>query len=272
MRFTITHRLSIDLGEGAHRAIQHLLLTPQNSSVQTVKEWQIEAPGMDDAVGFIDAYGNRAHLSSQTWPEPELTVVARGVVETHDRSGVVGRLDRDPVTALFRRVTPLTKPVGAIVSKFRGAPRDGQDRIPLLHAVMARVGEVLQGEGQSQSQSADGQAQSQNGQNQAEVAPPQPADFAHAFIGAVRALGIPARYVIGYLGPGDEFAPGFHAWAEAWDDALGWIGFDAMLNMCPAEHHVRLAAALDATSAMPLRSVPGVASPSGGDVVIEPAP
>jgi transglutaminase-like putative cysteine protease len=235
----------------------HLLLTPQSGSAQTVKAWQIEAPGMDEAGGFLDAYGNRAHLATQTKPDPELTISAAGVVVTHDRNGVVGRLERDPVPALFTRVTALTKPIGAITSRFRAPPRSGEERIALLHALMARVAEVI-GEAavQSQSQSQDGQSQGQS-QSQGEPKPAAlAADYAHAFIGAARALDFPARYVTGYIAADGEEEAAFHAWAEAWDDGLGWIGFDPMLGMCPAEQHVRVACGLDAASAPPVRAVP----------------
>jgi hypothetical protein len=257
MQISIRHQLTIGIGEGVPRAVQHLLLTPQSSSVQTVHGWRLDAPGLDGAVGFIDAYGNRAHLCSQTRPEAEMVITASGTVETHDRSGVVGRLERDPVPALFRRTTTLTKPIGAITSKFRGVPKDGKERIALLHALMARVAEVVGDQGQSQSQ--DGQRQSQGPSAEA-------ADYTHAFVGAARAFEVPARYVTGYLLPDDGESAAFHAWAEAWDDGLGWIGFDAMLGICPTERHVRVASGLDASSTMPVRSVPMVGTPVAGEV------
>jgi hypothetical protein len=262
MQISIRHELTIRIGEGLPRAVQHLLLTPQSSGVQTVREWRLEAPGMDDATGFIDAFGNRAQLCSQTRPEPELAIVAAGVVETHDKAGVVGRLERDPVPALFRRVTPLTKAAGAITSRLRTMPRDGKDRIPLLHAVMARVGEVLGGDGAHQSQKQDGQSQSQSQQETAAAEA-----YAHAFIGGARALDIPARYVTGYVLPEDGPAA-FHAWAEAWDEGLGWIGFDPKLGYCPTERHVRVACGLDAQSTVPVRSVPAAASLVVGELAV----
>jgi hypothetical protein len=260
MKISIRHQLSLNLGQGVPRAIQHLLLTPQTSAAQTVREWSLEVEGLDDPGGFLDAYGNRAHLASQTKPEAALTISVAGVVETHDRNGVIGRLAGEPVHALFRRVTPLTKPIGPVVTKFRSAPKAGKDRIPLLHALMARVGEVLEPSEQSQVQ--DGQSQSQGSAHEA-------ADYAHAFIGAARALEIPARYVTGYLAADDEDEARFHAWAEAWDDGLGWIGFDAMLGICPVERHVRVASALDAVSAAPVRSVPAAGAPDVLSVSVE---
>jgi hypothetical protein len=263
MQITIRHTIELSIGEGFPRAVQHLLMTPQSSQAQAVKEWRLEAPGLDDATGFIDAYGNRAHLCSQSRPEATMIIVGSGIVETFDRNGVIGRLDRDPVPALFRRVTPATKPVATLAKHFRTAPRAGNERIAMLHAIMAKVGDVLGGTA-SQSQSQDGQTQSQSiGSKDATAA----ADYAHAFIGVARALDIPARFVTGYLVGEDSESAAFHAWAEAWDDGLGWIGFDPVLNLCPAERHVRIACGLDAVSTATVRSVPA-ATTSRGSVAI----
>ena len=120
---------------------------------------------------------------------------------------------------------------------------DGADRIALFHELMQRVHDRGTGQGQSQ----DGQSQSQRSAT--------PPELTHALIGAVRGLGIPARYVTGYL-LGNDGAASFHAWAEGWDDNLGWIGFDPLLNLCPIDSHIRLASGLDATSTMPIRSAP----------------
>ena len=81
-------------------------------------------------------------------------------------------------------------------------------------------------------------------------------DHAHIFIAAARTLGVPARYVTGYLlmHAGDERsrrergaracsdpAEAHHAWAEAWVESLGWVGFDVANRICPTERYVRLA-------------------------------
>jgi hypothetical protein len=252
MQISIHHRLSLELGENIGRAVQHLLLTPQSGPTQTVREWHIDMPGIDEAPGFFDAFGNRAHLAAQSKPDAELVISVSGVVETHDRNGVLGRPERGPMPALFKRVTPLTKPIGAVVSKVRHLDKAGTGRIALLHALMERVAEVLEASGQMQSQSAGEQMQAQG----VTATPAGAAEHAHAFIGAARALDIPARYVTGYLSGSDEGPAAFHAWAEAYDDGLGWIGFDAMLGFCPTDGHVRVACGLDALSAAPVRTHP----------------
>lgn len=262
MLITISHKLSLTLGPGVVRSVQHVLLTPQSGPTQTVREWAIDMPGFADAASFLDGFGNRAQLVSQYRPEAELVVTVSGVVDTIDRNGVVGRVQGEPPAGLYRRPSPLAKAAGAITSKFRSGPKDGQGRIALLHGLMERVGEVVGGAPtQNQSQSSEGQSQSQSQSSAAAEKPAATAaDFAHAFIGAARALEIPARYVTGYVAEhGDEAF--WHAWAEAWDDGLGWIGFDPMLGYCPTDKHVRVAVGLDAGSVPPVRSVPVIAAP-----------
>ncbi|MDP3317091.1 MAG: transglutaminase domain-containing protein [Devosia sp.] len=258
MLITIRHKLSLTLGPGIIRSVQHVLLTPQTGPTQTVREWAIDMPGFAEAASFLDGFGNRAQLVSQHRPEAELVVSVSSVVETIDRNGVVGRVAGEPPPALYRRPSPLAKAAGAITSKFRSGPKGGQGRIALLHDLMARVEEVVGGaQTQSQSQSQGGQSQSQS---QGEAVTAAAADFAHAFIGAARGLEIPARYVTGYVAEHGEDAY-WHAWAEAWDEGLGWIGFDPTLGYCPTDKHVRVAVGLDAGSVPPVRSVPVIAAP-----------
>jgi transglutaminase-like putative cysteine protease len=256
MKIAIRHSMSLTLGPGLNRGVQHVLLTPVSGPTQAVREWSIEMPGIETAASFTDAFGNRARLVNQVKPEPELLITVSGVVETIDRNGVIGRVPGDIPPALYRRPTAVTKAAGAITSKFRASPRTGQDRIALLHALMARVAEVVGGTEQSQVQDGQGQSQSQ-----ANAVHAPASDYAHGFIGAARALEIPARYVTGYLHGSDSEQPALHAWAEAWDDGLGWIGFDAMLLLCPTDRHVRVAVGLDATSTMPVRSIPVAGEP-----------
>jgi transglutaminase-like putative cysteine protease len=269
MLITIRQKLSLALGPGIVRGTQHVLLTPQSGPTQSVQEWKIDMPGFTEAASFVDGFGNRAHLVTQLRPDEELIIEVSGKVATTDRNGVIGRVQGEPPPALYRRPTPLAKAQGAVTSKFRSVPKDGQNRIAMLHGLMERVGEVI-GEPQgAQSQSQDSQSQSQS-QGSTEKAKVPSADFAHAFVGSARALDIPARYVTGYVaGHGDEVF--WHAWAEAWDDGLGWIGFDAALGYCPTDKHVRVAVGLDGLTTVPVRSVPVVGAPTVLDVQVEAA-
>jgi transglutaminase-like putative cysteine protease len=82
-------------------------------------------------------------------------------------------------------------------------------------------------------------------------------DFAHLFIAVARAMGVPARYVSGYIHiPGDKGATtASHAWGEAWVPGKGWIGYDATRPVRTTEHHVRLAVGRDYSDAAPTRGI-----------------
>ncbi|WP_052715576.1 transglutaminase family protein [Devosia chinhatensis] len=255
MRIEIDHSLKLSLPYQPAQALFHLLLTPGSGPTQNVEDWSVEVEGVDNAGRFADAFGNLVHLVNQSRPEGEIAIRAHGVVTTTDTNGVLGKPAGEPVPTLYRRVTALTRAPVTLYGKFR----TGKDtRLDILHGLMARVGETLglpepAEDGVQSQMSADG-AQVQR-QGEAVDLPPPP-DYAHLFIGGARALDIPARFVTGYLAPSAERQGGLHAWAEAYDDRLGWIGFDPRLQICPTEHYVRLAVGLDAETAVPLRTSP----------------
>jgi transglutaminase-like putative cysteine protease len=251
MRISIDHRLSFTPPAGTGQAVFHLLLTPRSGPTQTVESWSVEGPGIGNAGRFTDGFGNAAHLVNQIRPEGEIVFHVRGEVETRDSHGVLGRLAGEPVPALYRRSTELTKVPAAFKGDFTNT---GGTRLDLLHALMAEVGAALGMPDQAPTQmQADG-GQAQTSAEEPEERP-MPADYAHLFIGAARSLEIPARYVVGYRLT-DDGEGALHAWAEAFDEGLGWIGFDPHQQLCPTERYVRLAVGLDADTAPTLRAVP----------------
>ena len=83
-------------------------------------------------------------------------------------------------------------------------------------------------------------------------------DFAHILIALLRRVGIPARYVSGYLfhSRGERAAEGAtHAWVEAWLPGSGWVGVDPTSNMLAGERHVRVAIGRDYADVAPTRGV-----------------
>ena len=77
-------------------------------------------------------------------------------------------------------------------------------------------------------------------------------------LACVRRLGIPARYVSGYLfhGSGDTSADGAtHAWMEAFLPNLGWVGFDPTNNVVAGTRHIRVAIGRDYADVPPTKGV-----------------
>jgi transglutaminase-like putative cysteine protease len=81
-------------------------------------------------------------------------------------------------------------------------------------------------------------------------------DFSHVMIGMCRSLGIPARYVSGYLynGPGNHLrgAQATHAWCEVFVPGKGWYGLDPTNNTLSDERHIKIATGCDYSDAAPL--------------------
>lgn len=88
-------------------------------------------------------------------------------------------------------------------------------------------------------------------------------DFSHVLIGALRALGVPAGYVSGYLRttppPGAlrlTGADAMHAWVRVWcGRALGWVEYDPTNDCLAGEGHLRVAVGRDYDDAAPVRGV-----------------
>ena len=69
-------------------------------------------------------------------------------------------------------------------------------------------------------------------------------DFAHVMLQVLRTLGIPSRYVSGYICPNKNGMRGegaTHAWVEAWIPNYGWAGIDPTNNVWVTNRHVKLA-------------------------------
>jgi transglutaminase-like putative cysteine protease len=87
-------------------------------------------------------------------------------------------------------------------------------------------------------------------------------DFAHVQLAALRALGLPARYVSGYLvtkpPPGKPRLVGAdasHAWVAVWAPDHGWIPFDPTNDVVPGEQHITVAWGRDFSDVTPVRGV-----------------
>lgn len=80
-------------------------------------------------------------------------------------------------------------------------------------------------------------------------------DFAHVLLQMLRTIGVPARYVSGYICPNKSGLRGegaTHAWVEYYHPNLGWLGVDPTNNIATAAHHIRLATGKDFADCSPV--------------------
>jgi transglutaminase-like putative cysteine protease len=85
-------------------------------------------------------------------------------------------------------------------------------------------------------------------------------DFAHIMIALLRYVGIPCRYVSGYLYQSERERDrsandATHAWVEAFLPHLGWVGFDPTNNLLAHERHIRTALGRDYADVPPTHGI-----------------
>jgi transglutaminase-like putative cysteine protease len=87
-------------------------------------------------------------------------------------------------------------------------------------------------------------------------------DFAHVAISCARAMGLPARYVSGYIestpAPGKDRLVGVdasHAWFSVFIPNLGWMDFDPTNNMIPSDRHITIGWGRDYSDITPIKGV-----------------
>ena len=248
MRLKISHTTTYRYEPPASGVIQILRMTPSSQDGQYVAGWQIDVSTDSRLDVHEDAFGNITHVLTHG-PLADLTINVEGLIETHDTGGVLrGTSERFP-PSLFLRATPLTE-VNAAMAKFAGDLRleAGGDTLGFLHALLLQINEhmTFDADPTSSGTSAAEAFALRRGVCQ---------DYAHIFIACARNAGIPARYVSGHLLRSDGMVAqdAGHAWAEAYVEKLGWVGFDATNAVCTTDAHVRVAVGLDYLSAAPVR-------------------
>jgi transglutaminase-like putative cysteine protease len=237
---------------------QVLRLTPRNHDGQHVVNWRIDLSRDCQLHQHQGAFGYISHVFTAEGPFDELTVTVDGEVDTQDTSGIVnGAVERFP-PALYLRDTSLTQADPAIVEFAEAArAKAGDDTLTLMHALMLAVNEAVTFDTDP----------TDVGTTAAEAFALRRGvcqDGSHIFIAAARHLGVPARYIGGHFCRDDDATvqDARHAWAEAYVEKLGWVGFDPTHAISPSEAHVRVAVGLDYLGAAP---VPGTRHGGSGE-------
>ncbi|MDR3497571.1 MAG: transglutaminase family protein [Ancalomicrobiaceae bacterium] len=251
MRLQIAHEVTFHFDTPALYAVQILRMMPRGSSQQFINDWRIDVSADCRLSPVEDPFGNWTHTFSVDGPLDSLTISASGEVMTEETNGVIrGTPERLPL-AVYLRETALTAVDADLAAKAADIMAEcGSEPITALHALMGWVSEALAPAPETLAPAASPAKALSRKEGTS-------TDRAHVFVAAARAVGIPARYVSGYLyspEPG-SVANGVHAWAEAYlGGQLGWVGFDPSLNLCPTDNHVRVAVALDVINASPIRA------------------
>ncbi|WP_282092637.1 transglutaminase family protein [Epibacterium ulvae] len=244
MQLRIKHTTRYAFDAPVPFGLQQLRKTPKSFRNQSVLSWSTTVIGGKKELQFEDFHRNTVELVSFDINTESIELISEGVVEVADQNGITGPHAGAAPLWLFKRQTDRTKP-GKGVRQLLKNITDGST-LDQLHALSAHIKTQIAYEtGASQPDwSAEDAIAAGRGVCQ---------DHSHVFVSCARALGVPARYVSGYLMMDDrEVQDATHAWAEAHVDGLGWVGFDVSNGISPDQRYVRVATGLDYSEAAPV--------------------
>lgn len=246
MKLVIRHQTIYRYEAGSSRVAMLLKLMPRDHEGQKVEQWHVSLND-EPVTGFIpNGHGDMEALWIRHDRMDEARIVAHGVVETRDTAGVISGLPPGPDPLVYLFATDLTHASPAMGEAASALPET--EVLPRLHALMALVRDKVS---YRAGVTSAGTSAAQAWDLGAGVCQ----DHAQLFIAMARHMGVPARYVSGYLlaHEGEGALHETHAWAEARVPALGWVGFDVSNGLCVTERYIRLSCGMDAHDAAPVR-------------------
>jgi transglutaminase-like putative cysteine protease len=245
MRFEIRHNTRYEYEVPASYSIQLLRVTPQTGSGQTVSNWRIQAP--TTLAEQVDAFGNLTHLMTIARPVQRIDVVVTGAVEVADDARshrFDGAQGVSPlIYTLPTRYTEASDALVELAHRTLKSSGGSEHRFfDLMNAIYERVSYV------SGSTNVNTTAMRSYAQGAGVCQ-----DQAHVFLACARVLGVPARYVSGYLNTGDLGHVASHAWVDVYTDAHDWLSLDITHQCVTDGRHCRIAVGRDYDSAAPVR-------------------
>jgi transglutaminase-like putative cysteine protease len=258
-RLRIVHRTGFRYEKPVSASYNEARLTPLTTPTQTTLEARVEVSPVTYTSTYWDYWGSQVTSFEVLSPHTELTVVARSTVETVSaqepdlhagwdvlrsdgfRDGNIEWLTQTKFTQPCDEVGLLALEAGS-----------GLEPAAAALAVTDRLRRELE-----YRPGVTGVYSTAKDVWEAKVGVCQ--DFAHVTLGALRQLGIPARYVSGYLHPdalaevGTTVEGESHAWVEWW--AGEWFAFDPTSSVAVGENHVTVARGRDYTDVSPLKGV-----------------
>ena len=248
MRLTVHHRTRYTFDAPVVHALQRLHMTPKSTSGQSVLDWTMSYQGAYEQLQFDDHNMNTTTLIEIEPGVTEVIIDCDGTIETADNAGIIGRHAGHLPCWHFSGHTPLTRPGPRMRALAEKVERE-DDTLARLHALSNSVIDAVSYVKDRTDSNTKGEDALNSGEGVCQ-------DHAHIFIGCARLLGIPARYVSGYLMMDDRVdQEAGHAWAEAHIDGLGWVGFDVSNQICPDERYIRVATGQDYAEAAPVKGI-----------------
>jgi transglutaminase-like putative cysteine protease len=272
-RMRVVHTTGYAYKSAATASYNEARLTPRSNTRQNVILNRVETVPATRSYRYIDYWGTAVTAFDLHAPHTELTVTSSSVVETERPEPPVSKVTWDDlrseavidrfdevlrptectpaskrIAAVGKRIAKLHDPQEAVVAAAQWA-RSEMDYIPGTTGVHSSGLEALdKGKGVCQ-------------------------DFAHLSLMLLRGMGIPGRYVSGYLHPKRDAKVGktvdgrSHAWIQAWTG--GWWSYDPTNDTEITEQYVSVGDGRDYADVSPLKGIYSGEGATDLDVVVE---
>jgi len=274
MRLTVHHETLYDYPEPVANSVNEAWLRPLTDERQSCLSFRLSTAPPSDPRPYTDYFGNTVYHFDVHEPHTRLTVTADAEVLTEPLDAEAAlESDSSPLQPLSAEVgdrwldflaqTSLTC-AGPGIHDLVQEIRDQQETVSsflrrLLSHLHQRIA-YLPGATTVASSAEDVLALG-TGVCQ---------DHAHVFLAVCRLVGVPARYISGYLcdsgGAGESQAS--HAWAEALLPATGWVGLDPANDCLADQRYIRVAIGRDYSDVPPVRGAFFGRASAGADVSV----
>lgn len=261
-RLRITHKTGFHYGGEVTASYNEARMLPTSGDGQLVLYSNLEILPISAHHSYVDYWGSRVSSFEILTPHKDLSLTATSLVEVRPRDHLEHSLgwaelaeaaERAIEYVEQRKQTRRTEPPAEVVALAREIADGTGDPCAAALAICVKIGEsveYMQGVTGVHTTATEAWAH-RKGVCQ---------DIAHLTLGALRAVGIPARYVSGYLHPnpnaaiGETVAGESHAWVE-WFCGDEWRGFDPTNQIDIGDRHVTIGRGRDYNDVPPLRGV-----------------
>lgn len=270
-KYAVTHKTHYEYSSPSSLCHNQMHLRPRNLPFQRVYQSNVViSPKPDSRYEWIDCFGNESEFFSIEHLHPSLTVTAKSIVE---RSNPIYALEQSPswkevVSLLGAQREHSHREATEFIYNSRHCRRaevfadyakdvvdENRSFVECVRMLMSKIYVQFEYSTEATHVSTEPAEALEKRQGVCQ-------DFANVAICCLRSLGIPARYVSGYLltnpAPGKEKLVGAdasHAWFSAYAGPIGWIDFDPTNNLIPGVEHITVAWGRDYADVAPIHGV-----------------
>lgn len=265
MRLDIRYRCSFEYGELVHESHNELRACPVSDHRQTLLQYRVTTSPLARVFSFEDYWGTRVDTFGVREPHIFLEVVAEATVETRSTP----LLTTSPAMVMLRdpkfleehweylAPSPHTQWEDRVTKEaIAQVDLTGNEVVSVALGIHRRVGSLLSYRPGTTYIGVNIEQVLERGEGVCQ-------DYAHLAVAMCRSVGIPARYVSGYLftesdATGedtdlDEVTVQTHAWFEAAVPGVGWLALDPTNRQAVGLRHVKIGHGRDYDDVSPLR-------------------